>query len=131
MDKVIEIARFGYVDEAQQLVDLLHAEGIEASIRNETMSSLFPGINNIGEPSVDILEKDIQRALEVMKDAGYEIPTGKEGLEGLKTVSGFMRHIPILNKLPFEKQIWAFFFILIVLIFILAMLTALFARSGG
>lgn len=122
MDRLVEIARFAYLAEAEMLVSLLKSEGIDATIRNEHMSRVYPGMVPF-DPRVDILEKDVERAMEVMLEAGYELPDEDENPEGVKSVLGFTRQIPYLRKLPVEKQIWWFFLIIAVLIVLLVFLS--------
>ena len=70
-NKIIELVQYNKANEAEMLVSLLKSEGIECYVRD--------GINSIiiGEfdgAKVDILEKDLQRALEIMEGYNYEIP---------------------------------------------------------
>ncbi len=122
MSKLVEIARFAHLTEAQMLQSLLRSEGIEATIRNEHIGQLYPGLSNF-EVSIDVLDQDAPAAFEVMKNAGYEIFDGSEPLEGVEAVSGLAKHIPFLRKLPLENRIWWFLFILAVLIGLLIFLS--------
>ena len=73
-DKVIEIARFENTTEAEMLAGLLKSEGIECYVRDGIISSNFFGSVDIGGAKVDLLKKDVRRALEIMKDHNYNIP---------------------------------------------------------
>jgi hypothetical protein len=52
-----------------------------------------------------VLESEVQRALEIMKDGGYEIPDENEEEEEIRVVSGLGSKIPWLKRFPLEKQI--------------------------
>ncbi|MDR3141825.1 MAG: DUF2007 domain-containing protein [Tannerellaceae bacterium] len=111
-DKMVEIARFQYPDEARVLVALLKSEGIDCYIRNELSTQVMGGYVDMGGVRVELLESEASHALEVMAANGYEIPDENEEPEQIKTVAGWARHIPFLRRLPLEKQI-LFLFILI------------------
>lgn len=124
MDKMVEIARFTYPAEAQTLMALLRSEGIECFLRNEITSQLYAGSLDVGGARVEILESDVQHALEVMQQGGYEIPSENEQPEEIVMVTGWTRHIPFLRKYPLEKQI-------IILFAIIAIFLALFIFLGS
>lgn len=118
-DKVVEIARFNMPAEAQTLMALLRSEGIQCYLRNEITTQLYAGYADVGGARVEILDSDVPRALEIMEEGGYEIPSENEQSEGVKTISGWARHIPILRHLPLEKQIIVIFGIIAVLLALL------------
>ena len=72
-DKVIEIARFESTAEAEMLVSLLKSEGIDCYVRDGLSSRTMFGYVDIGGAKVDLLSKDVCRALKVMKDHDYKI----------------------------------------------------------
>lgn len=111
MDKIVEIARFQQLDKAQILVALLKSEGIDCYIRNEIITQVLSHID-VGGARVEILEQDVPRALEIMKDSGYEIPDESEGAEQIQTITGWTRHIPFLRKYSFGTQIFILFLII-------------------
>ncbi|MDR1624667.1 MAG: DUF2007 domain-containing protein [Tannerellaceae bacterium] len=111
-DKMVEIARFQYPDEARALVALLKSEDIDCYIRNEISAQVMRGYVDLGGVRVELLESEALHALEVMVANGYEIPVENEESEQIKTIAGWARHIPFLRNLPLEKQI-LFLFILI------------------
>lgn len=113
-EKMVEIARFSRVNDARILVSLLKSEEIDCFINNEYMTQIFAGYVDVGGAGVQVLEGDVERAMEVMKEHGYEIPDENEMPNQIKTVSNWTRHIPFLRNLPLEKQI-LFFFIFIAL----------------
>lgn len=104
MDKLVEIARFTYPAEAQTLMALLRAVGIECFLRNEYSSQIMAGYVDIGGARVEILESDVPLALEVMKKEGYDIPEEDEETAEILEIGGWARHIPFLKKYPLEKQ---------------------------
>jgi hypothetical protein len=112
MDKMVEIARFQYPEEARALVSLLKSEGIDCYIRNELSTQIMRGYVDLGGARVELLESEAPHALEVMIANGYEIPDENEEPEQIKIVAGWARHIPFLRNLPLERQIF-FLFILI------------------
>ena len=74
-DKVVELTRFSQVSEAEMLVSLLKSEGIDCYARGSVINDIYRGID-IGGVKVELLEKDLQHALEIMKDYGY-LPSQK------------------------------------------------------
>lgn len=116
MDKMVEIARFTYPAEAQTLMALLRSEGIECYLRNEFSSQLMAGYVDVGGARVEILEADVPRAMEIMKEGGYDLPEEDEEAEEIHKVAGWTRHIPFLRRYPLEKQIMLFFVLIAVLL---------------
>lgn len=74
MDKMIEIAEFSYPADAQTLMALLRSEGIECYLRNELTTQIMAGYADVGGARLEILEKDLPRALEIMREGGYPLP---------------------------------------------------------
>lgn len=118
-EKMLEIARFTYPAEAQTLVALLKSEGIDCYIRNEISSQVMAGYADIGGARVELLESEVPRALEIMKDNGYQIPEEDEQPEQIKAVAGWARQIPFLRHFALEKQILILFIIIAVCIALL------------
>ena len=69
-DKVIELTRFIKLSEAEMLVTMLKSEGIDCYVRDGYMNQIYGGAD-IGGVKVELLEKDLQRAKEIMKVYGY------------------------------------------------------------
>lgn len=124
-DKMVEIARFQYPAEAQSLMALLKSEGIDCYLRNEYSSQVMAGYVDIGGARVEILESEVQRALEIMKDGGYEIPDENEEGDALHAVSGWGSRIPWLKCFPVEKQILIILGVIAVSLGLLIYLTSL------
>lgn len=114
MDRMVEIARFQYPAEAQTLMALLRSEGIECYLRNELSSQIMAGYADVGGARVEILEVDVPRALEIMIEGGYSIPSEDEEPEQIRAVASWTRHIPFLKKFTLEKQIFFLFIIIAV-----------------
>lgn len=110
-DKIVEIARFPQLEDAQILESLLKSEGIDCYLRN-VYSTQVMGIANMGGIRVELLESEVPHAIEVMEANDYDIPREDELPEQIQAVSGWTRHIPFLRNYTLEKQI-VFLFILI------------------
>ncbi|MDR3267784.1 MAG: DUF2007 domain-containing protein [Tannerella sp.] len=102
MEKMIEIAHFQQVEEAELLVGLLKSEGIDSYVRNEVSSRVLP---NIIVARVELLESDVPRALEIMNDCGFAQFAEEDNAETAGEPSGLARYIPVLRHFSFEKQL--------------------------
>lgn len=123
MEKMVEIARFAEPEKAEILESLLKSEGIECYLRNEyTSQVMYPAY--MGGIRVELLESEVQRAMQIMEANGYEFPKEDEEPESIQAVSGWARNIPFLRNLPLEKQI-------ILLFVIVAVCLALFIYYGS
>lgn len=122
---MVEIARFQYPAEAQLLMALLRSEGIDCYLRNEYSSQVMAGYVDVGGARVEILESEVQHALEVMKDGGYELPDEDENGEMVQVVAGWTKKIPILRNLSAEKQILVILAFIAVLLGLLIFLASL------
>lgn len=71
-DRIVEIARFTYPAEAQTLMALLRSEGIECFLRNELSSQILAGYADIGGAQLEVLSSDAPKAIEIMREGGYE-----------------------------------------------------------
>jgi len=70
-EKMVEIARFQFPADAQPFIDLLKSEGIDCYLRNEFTTFVF-GFSDVGGARIEVLEHDVARAMEIMKEEGYE-----------------------------------------------------------
>jgi hypothetical protein len=122
-DHLVEIARFQYPAEAQTLMSLLRSEGIDCYLRDELTNQVLGGMIDVGGIRVEILESEVQHAMQVMKDGGYPLPSEDAETEQIEEVAGFTGRIPILRKLPLEKRIF-------VMIVVIALLLGLFIAIG-
>lgn len=73
-DRIVEIARFMQTTEAEMLANLFQSEGINCYVRDGISSQVLFGRADIGGAKVELLEKDVLRAAEIMKDHGYAYP---------------------------------------------------------
>ena len=128
MDKMVEIARFTYPSEAGPLMALLESEGIECYLRNELTSQLMAGYVDVGGARLEILEKDYDRALELMREGGYVQYVDMED-EPVMRVGGWTRHIPFLRDLPLERQILYFFIFIAVMLALFVYFGSLFSSN--
>ena len=112
--KMVEIARFQFNTDAQALMALLRSEGIDCYLRNETSNQVFAGYVDIGGVRIEILETEVEHAIQVMKNGGYEIPEEDEVPEAIQVVGGWSKNIPWLNALSFEKQLIVLFVVVAV-----------------
>ena len=117
-DKMVEIARFQYVEQAQGLVSLLQANGVVCYVRNEYTTQVM-GFTDMGGIRVKLLESDVEQAMQIMEANGYEIPSEDEEAEQIQVVAGWARHIPFLRNYTLEKQIVILFVIIAVFLVLL------------
>ena len=66
--ELVEVATFSFPDEAGVLESIFQAENIKYFLSNENMSVFTPGISC----SLTVDEEDKERAIEVIKKAGFE-----------------------------------------------------------
>ena len=117
-DKMVEIARFQYVEQAQGLSSLLQANGVVCYVRNEYTTQVM-GLTDVGGIRVELLESDVEQAMQIMEANGYEIPSEDEEPEQIQVVAGWARHIPFLRNYTLEKQIVILFVIIAVFLVLL------------
>jgi hypothetical protein len=65
--ELVEVAVFGFLDDASVLESILHAENIPYFLSNENMSVFAPAISR----SLMIKEEDKERVVEIIKEAGF------------------------------------------------------------
>ena len=81
-DKMVELTRFVQVSEAEMLASLLKSEGVDCYVRDNFISEIYKGVVDLGGAKVELLEKDLQRATEIMKVYGYAVSETEETMEG-------------------------------------------------
>lgn len=104
-EKIVEIARFANPSEAQTLIALLKAEGIPCYLRNELSSQILAGYADVGGARLEILESDVDRAVDVMEKGGYIRFLKEEDEKPIDQMAGLANHIPFLRKYARETQI--------------------------
>jgi len=87
-DKMVELTRFTLVSEAEVLANLLKSEGVDCYVRDCFINQIYSGVD-FGGVKVELLEKDLPQAKEIMKAYGY-LPSEGEGGE-LKIENGELR----------------------------------------
>ncbi|MBP1618270.1 MAG: hypothetical protein H6Q14_2097 [Bacteroidetes bacterium] len=106
MDNIVEIARFKNPMDAQVLLSLLRAEGIECNLRNELTSQIMSGYADTGGAIVEVLEADVPRALDILEEGGYEVYSGDaENVKRINWLGSFTDKIPIVKNLSQEARI--------------------------
>lgn len=115
MDKIVEIAEFSFPADAQTLMALLRSEGIECYLRNELTTQIMAGYADVGGARLEIMEKDLPRALEIMQEGGYQLPedVSKIYSRRLKILNIFF---PFLKRKPFEVRILCCFALIAIIV---------------
>jgi len=70
-DKMVELKRFTQISDAEMLANLLKSEGIDCYVRDLFINQIYGGGVDFGGIKVELLEKDLPRAKEIMNDFGY------------------------------------------------------------
>ena len=66
--KLIDVAIFGFPNDASILESILIAEGIEYSLNNQASAFFAPGTGS----RLSVREKDLERVIVLIKEAGFE-----------------------------------------------------------
>lgn len=130
MNRIIEIANFQQPEKAELLASLLRSEGIECFMPNEVSSHVLRGYIDVGA-RVEIYEKDLTLALDIMRNAGYPLPGENMETEDDGKDTGFARRIPILRNLSFEKQIVIIIGLILGLLALLIYLQSYFSANNA
>ena len=69
-DKMVELTRFVKVSEAEMLANLLKSEGIDCYVRDSFISEIYQPVD-FGGAKVELLEKDLLRAREILEVFGF------------------------------------------------------------
>ena len=97
-DKMIVLKQFTHLTDAEILVSLLRSEGVDCILRDTYLPPIFKGIS-FGGVRVELLEKDLQNALEIMRDFGYldsEIDKSSDPKEKLSRTMTYLCFIILL-----------------------------------
>jgi hypothetical protein len=125
-DKMVEIARFQQTSEAEMLAGLLQSEGIECYVRDGISSRVMFGYVDSGGVKVELLQKDILQAFEIMKDHGYDVPENL--LEAIEFENSEQNRIYRQNKEKLSKTLTV---ITILIVALLALLIYLHKYFNG
>jgi hypothetical protein len=123
-DKMVEIARFRQTSDAEMLVNLLWSEGIGCYVRDGISSRVMFGYVDSGGAKVELLQKDIQQAAEIMKDHGYDVP--EKLLEMIAFENSERNHIYNQSKEKLSKALTIIIILVIALLGILIYLNKYF-----
>ena len=109
MEKIVEIARFRDRADAQILLSVLRADGIECNLRNELTTQIMSGYADTGGAVVEVLESDVPQALAIMKEGGYEVFNPEsESERRINWLISITSKIPFVKNLSNEAQIIVF-----------------------
>ena len=70
-DKMVELTRFFSSAKAEVLANLLKSEGIDCYVRDNFIHQIYGEAVDFGGIRIELLEKDLQRAQEIMDAFGY------------------------------------------------------------
>lgn len=68
---MVELTRFVQISKAEMLANLLKSEGIDCYVRDSFITQIYGQAVDFGGVKVELLEKDLQRATEIMNNYGY------------------------------------------------------------
>ncbi len=101
MDNWITVQTFTLPSEAAILRARLEGEGIECFLQNELTLQVQPFYSNaVGGVQLQVREKDLEAALEILKDGGYVTESKIDESKWLDAFDKFSTRIPLLKKLP-------------------------------
>jgi hypothetical protein len=123
-DKMVEIARFHQPADAEMLANLLQSEGVDCYVRDGIISSVMFGNADLGGAKVELLQKDIRQASEIMRDHGYDVP--QELLEAIAFEDSEQNRIYRQNKAKLMKSITIIIILIVALFGILIYLNKYF-----
>lgn len=72
MSKLIDIAAFTNIEDTYILQSMLQSENIDFFLKNQYSSTVFAGYNLANVIYLQIMDKDIEKAIQIIKDAGCE-----------------------------------------------------------
>jgi hypothetical protein len=105
-ERMVEIAGYTFPADAQTLVAFLKSEGIDCYLRNEFTSQIMAGYADVGGARVEVLEKDAERAIQLMEEGGYAPHESTDDEEPqIVATKGWAGNIPLLRRLPVEWQL--------------------------
>ncbi len=106
MSDFVTIATFYYPPETAVIKGKLESEGIECILRDELTVQVHHFLSNaIGGIKLQVRRKDVAKARQILKEAGYlKEETAQPGKIWLK-LSAISSKIPIINKLAVEIRL--------------------------
>ena len=99
-DKFVTVFTYTYVYEGAILRSRLESEGITCFVKDELMAQVNPFYSNaIGGIELQVLESDLPRAVEILKEAGYIKDEDLQPDKKLIRWNKIFSKIPLINKL--------------------------------
>jgi hypothetical protein len=116
----VTIYRATYTSELLIIKGRLEAEGISSLISDENTLNSSPMYSHaIGGARLQVEEKDLRKAQELLLELGYPIKEIEEKDNWLDRVNQFIFKIPFFQKLSIENRLLLFFILVILTVFVL------------
>ncbi len=110
-------------DLAREISFILEENGIPNFLRNQFSDVYMGGLIDFGGIRIDVAAKDVERALNVLSDAGISLPNENDTNVGKLT--SMIENAKFLGKGNLENKLWRFIIIIGIGIVILAILATL------
>jgi hypothetical protein len=99
-DNFITVLTFTYPSEALIVRGRLESEGITCFVQDELTTQVAPFYSNaLGGVKVQVMESDLQRAVKILKEAGYITDEDLQPDKEMTRLYKILSKIPIINKL--------------------------------
>ncbi|MDR2680758.1 MAG: DUF2007 domain-containing protein, partial [Tannerella sp.] len=115
---------FQQTSDAEMLANLLQSEGIECYVRDGISSRVMFGYVDSGGVKVELLQKDILQASEIMKAHGYDVP--EELLEAVAFENSEQNRIYKESKEKLSKALTVIIIVIVALLGIIIYLNRYF-----
>ncbi len=117
-DKFITVLTVTYPHELAIIKGLLESEEIECRIQDELTTQVNPLLSNaIGGVKLQVNEKDLEKTVEILLDAGYLKKSDLKPSKSWEQIDKYTSKLPVLNKLRVERRLLVLTVIFIVLLF--------------
>jgi len=116
MSQWVTVFTFTYPHEAHVLKTRLESEGILVSLKNENMVQVYNFMSNaIGGVRLQVPEPDVPRAMEIIKEGGWQTDRVKEdSFEDLMLQTG--KRIPLLKRMGAMSAVILFLFVIVLVL---------------
>ena len=99
-DKFVTVLTFTFAHEVAIVRGRLESEGIVCFVKDELTVQVNPFYSNaIGGVKLQVMESDLPRAIEILKEAGYIKDEDFQPSKELVGLSKILSKIPLINKL--------------------------------
>jgi len=99
-EKFVTVLTFTFASELAIVRGRLESEGIACSVKDELMIQVNPLASNaFGGVKLQVLESDLPRAIEILKETGYIKDEDLQPPKELVSLGKILSKIPIINKL--------------------------------